>query len=184
MNHFEVYYDQDKPNAERKEYVIVRRTARSRYSELKNLLAKLMASFLYFGCSRGELLDSSNERVWTDIVKLSEMLVLDGGGKLDLDRVDDLQLIAIFFTDNPIEVRGRVIQQKDEEGVEHYLPGKIAALYGVNFLDYHQKCRGLYSMALEMAQAWVEEDEANQEKEVSNGKVPEEELEKLATPTL
>lgn len=178
MNHFEVFYDQDKPSAERKESVIVRRVARSRYSELKNLLAKLMASFLYFGCSRGELLDSSNERVWADIIKLSEMLVLDGGGKLDLDRIDDLQIISIFFTDNPVESRGRVTKQKSEDGMECFLPGKIAALHGVNFLDYHQKCRGIYAIALDMAQAQIEKEE-----EVSNGKVPEEELEKLETMT-
>lgn len=91
MDNFEVFYDRDKPNADRQESVIVRRVARSRYSELKSLLSKLMANFLYFGCSRGELCDASNDRVWSDIKKVAEMLPLDGGGKLDLDRIDDIQ---------------------------------------------------------------------------------------------
>jgi hypothetical protein len=189
MDSFEVFYDSDKADADKKPSVIVRRVARSRYSELKSLLAKLMASFIYFGCSRGELCDGSNEKVWEDIRKLADMLPLDGGGKLDLDRIDDLQIIAIFFVDEPVEERGRVMRHVDAAGQEHFKPGKIAALHGVNFLDYHERCRGIYGIAHEMAIAWMEEDEkqAKQEEEAKqlNGKVqvPEEELEKLATPT-
>ncbi|HEY9610605.1 hypothetical protein [Allocoleopsis sp.] len=183
MDCFEVFYDKDKPNADRQESVIVRRVARSRYSELKGLLSKLMANFLYFGCSRGELCDASNDRVWSDIRKVAEMLPLDGGGALDLDRIDDIQILEIFFTDDVVEVRGRVEEQPDEEGVKRFKPGKITALHGFNFLDYHQKCRGIYGIGLEMANNWVREEDKIEEKKLeTNGKVKEPESVELATP--
>lgn len=189
MDSFEVFYDADKPDSDKKESVIVRRVPRSRYSEIKDLLAKLMANFIYFGCSRGEVCDGSNERVWKDIQKITELLPLDGGGRLNLDRIDDLQIIAIFFTDEPVEELGRVIMTADEEGREHFKPGKIAALHGINFLDYHQRCRGIYGVALETVRRWMEEDKKLEEQEElqkqSNGKAqaPAEELEKLVTTT-
>lgn len=181
MDNFEVFYDRDQPNPDRQESVIVRRVARSRYSELKSLLSKLMANFLYFGCSRGELCDASNERVWADIRKVAEMLPLDGGGKLDLDRIDDIQILEIFFVDEVVEVRGRVEEQPDEEGIKRFKPGKVTALHGFNFLDYHERCRGIYGIALEMANTWVKQHQKEEEKPDTNGKVEPESVE-LATP--
>ncbi len=178
MDSFEVFYDRAQSNADKAESVIVRRVARSRYTELKSLLSKLMASFLYFGCSRGELCNMENERVWKDIEKVAEMLPLDGGGKLNLDRIDDLQIIAIFFTDEPVEEYGRVVEQMDEEGAKRFKPGKVCALHGFNFLDYHSKCRGIYGEGLEMANDWVKADK----KAEANGKVEPESAE-LATTT-
>ena len=179
LNHFEVIYDRE--TTDKSESVIVRRVARSRYAELKSLLSKLMASFLYFGCSRGELCDTTNERVWADIYKVAEMLPIDGGGKLNLDRVDDLQIIEIFFTDDVKEEYGRVVEHVNEEGAKMFKPGKVCALHGFNFLDYHSKCRGVYGMGLEMANDWVDSDKAEKESTAANGKV-ESESAKLAAP--
>lgn len=183
-----MFYDRAQSNADKAESVIVRRVARSRYSELKSLLSKLFANFLYFGCSRGELCDMENERVWADLKKVVEMLPLDGGGTLNLDRIDDIQLIEIFFTDEVKEEYGRVVEQVNEEGKKRFKPGKIAALHGFNFLDYHQKCKGIYGTALDLVNSWVEADEAEAAAKAeaaeaeANGKVPDEELAKLATP--
>jgi hypothetical protein len=99
------------------------------------------------------------------------LLTLSCGSKLDCDRIDDWQIISIFFTDSPTEVRGRVVMQKEEDGSEHFLPGKICALYGFNFLDYHQECRGIYGVGLEMAVKKMEEDKEHEAQEA---------LEKLA----
>jgi hypothetical protein len=179
MDSFEVFYDRARPNSDKAESVIARRVARSRYTELKSLLSKLMASFLYFGCSRGELCDSTNERVWADIHKITEMLPLDGGGKLDLDRIDDLQIIEIFFTDEAVEEYGRVIEQADDEGVKRFKPGKVCALHGFNFLDYHSNCRGIYGIGLDMANDWVKADRQAE----ANGKVEKESVElEITTP--
>ena len=168
MDSFEVFYDQDHSNPEKRQSVIVQRGPRSQYGEIKNLLSKLMASFLYFGCSRGELCDITNERVWADIRAVASLLTLSCGNKLDCDRIDDKQIISIFFTDNPVEVRGRVILQKDEDGNEYFEPGKICHLYSFNFLDYHQGCRGIYGIALETARKQMQaEQEAEESAELA-----------------
>jgi hypothetical protein len=160
MDNFEIFYDQDKGQPEKQQSVIVLRGPRSGYGEIKNLLSKLLASFIYFGCSRGELFDSTNERVWADLRAVVPLLNLVGGGTLDLERIDDFQLLSIFFTDNPVELRGRVVEVEDEDGRKTFTPGKLCALYGFNFLDYHQSCRGIYGIALEMARQRMEEEES------------------------
>ncbi|HEY9598480.1 MAG TPA: hypothetical protein V6D33_12500 [Cyanophyceae cyanobacterium] len=165
LDHIEVIYDRDLPGSDKKESVIIRRVPRSRRSELKSLLAKLLAEFLYFGQSRGELCDSENERVWADLGKVAQMLPLDGGGVLNLDRVDDWQIIELFFVDEVTEVRGRIVMDKADDGLNHYTPGKIARLHGINFLDYHDRCLGIYGIAVEMFQERIQRDREEKMKE-------------------
>lgn len=116
--------------------------SRSRYREVLDLLHLLLIEFREKVAYPGELLMPDNENVWGNISKLTELLPLSGGGKLDIDRLSDRDLIRIFFTAKfkKDETDGQIVPDTPvgEENSGYY-SSEIARLHGFNFFKMLQR---------------------------------------------
>jgi hypothetical protein len=190
QNHFDVIYDRDIVDDESKcEVVKIRRAKRLHYEDLKMLLCDLMVEFLKTGRTRSRFCDMSNSRIQKTLERIVNFLPIVGGGELDLDRIDDIQLIEIFITEELVEKDGRAQLYVDteeladgEEPQQYYKPGKIAKLHAFPFLPWDKADRGIYGTAMRRYFEWREAEAELKAEE--NGKTEEKlELAELETVT-
>ena len=106
-----------------------------------------MVEFSKANAYPGDILNPRNENVWVNIHKLIELIPLSGGGKLEVDRLSDDDILKIFFTRSiERDADGRIAPPEGES----YASGEIARLNGFSF--FRSDNQGLLQRALQTAQ--------------------------------
>lgn len=146
---FEVSYVDLRTGEPTGETVRVRALNRNQTTELAALVESLLSKFLYYGRLPGEVLRSDNVGVWSDMRKIAAMLPLEGGGELDLDRIDDDQLLRIFFTNSTCQDEDGGLIHDEKLGERSLLPSEICKINGISFFDLNGSHKGMLRRALE-----------------------------------
>lgn len=103
---------------------------RNKYKEILDLSHILLMEFSKANAYPGELLRPDNENIWSNIDKLCQIIPLVGGGRLDVARLSDRDVLKLFFTrSEDRDENGRLVPKEGE----NYVTSEIARLNGFSF---------------------------------------------------
>ncbi len=120
---------------------------RNKYKQILDLSHILLVEFSKANAYPGEILHPDNENIWVNIDKLAEMMPLSGGGKLEISRLSDRDILRIFFTRSlDRDEDGRLVPQEGE----NYATSEIARLNGFSF--FRPDRQGMLEKAFKQAQ--------------------------------
>ena len=125
--------------------------ARNKYRELLELCHLILVEFSKSYAYPGDLLNPDNENVWANIEKLCNLIPLAGGGKLDVERMSDDDIIRVFFTRSTYRDENGRLTPKEE--TESYASSELARLNGFSF--FRQDGKGLLQKAIAQAELEV-----------------------------
>lgn len=148
MDSIEVQYLADEGEGNTSPLVVkILPVTRNKYKQILEISHILLVEFSKANAYPGEILHPDNENIWVNIDKLATMMPLAGGGKLEVARLSDRDILRIFFTrsldrDND----GRLVP---EEG-ENYATSEVARLNGFSF--FRPDRQGMLEKAFRQAQ--------------------------------